>query len=217
MEEHGLENLRGGTPIPENVLWSYTTQIASAIKAVHTLKLAVRCIHPSKVLVTDKNRVRLNGCAILDVLQFDVNRPLAELQQEDLINFGELLQKLGNHANVTPRGTSPLEQLRRTHTDPFYQNVKWLLDADTAEPKTIDEFLRRIAPQIISSFDYSLHANDSLNQSLSKELENGRLARLVMKLGVINDRPEHDVDPKWSVTGERYQLMLLRDYIFHQR
>ena len=32
--------------------------------------------------------------------------------------------------------------------------------------------------------------NDFLETDLSKELENGRLVRLMMKLGFINERPE---------------------------
>jgi len=51
---------------------------------------------------------------------------------------------------------------------------------------------------------------------LSRELENGRLFRLAVKLGFVNERPEYAMDPSWSETGDRYLLKLLRDYIFHQ-
>jgi PAB-dependent poly(A)-specific ribonuclease subunit 3 len=47
---------RQGMPIPERVLWSYVTQIANALKAVHSLNLAARNLDPSKVLITGKNR-----------------------------------------------------------------------------------------------------------------------------------------------------------------
>jgi serine/threonine protein kinase len=47
---------RQGMPIPERVLWSYVTQIANALKAVHSLNLAARNMDPSKVLITGKNR-----------------------------------------------------------------------------------------------------------------------------------------------------------------
>jgi PAB-dependent poly(A)-specific ribonuclease subunit 3 len=55
-----------------------------------------------------------------------------------------------------------------------------------------------------------------LESQLQKELDNGRLFRLVVKLGMINERPEFAQDPSWSETGDRYLLKLLRDYIFHQ-
>lgn len=43
-------------PIPERLLWSYITQIANALKAIHTSGLAARNMDPSKVLITGKNR-----------------------------------------------------------------------------------------------------------------------------------------------------------------
>lgn len=48
-----------------------------------------------------------------------------------------------------------------------------------------------------------------------KELENGRLVRLMIKLGMINERPEYDDDPLWAETGPRYMLKLFRDFVFH--
>lgn len=42
--------------IPESTLWSYITQISSALKAIHGSGLAARNIDPSKILVTGKNR-----------------------------------------------------------------------------------------------------------------------------------------------------------------
>lgn len=42
--------------IPEKVVWSYITQIANALKAIHSEGLAARMIDPSKILVTGRNR-----------------------------------------------------------------------------------------------------------------------------------------------------------------
>eukprot|EP01043_Picozoa_sp_COSAG02_P025315 COSAG02_NODE_1418_length_12720_cov_20.079629_3_plen_54_part_00 len=38
----------------------------------------------------------------------------------------------------------------------------------------------------------------------------------MVKLGFINERPEHNRDERWSETGDRYMLKLFRDYVFHQ-
>jgi PAB-dependent poly(A)-specific ribonuclease subunit 3 len=51
---------------------------------------------------------------------------------------------------------------------------------------------------------------------LSRELENARLVRLLIKLGFINERTEFDRNPQWAETGDRYILKLFRDYVFHQ-
>ena len=65
----------GGIGLPERVLWSYVVQLGSALKAVHASGLAVRGLEPNRVVVTGKNRVRIGGCAVLDVLAFDGSVP----------------------------------------------------------------------------------------------------------------------------------------------
>lgn len=58
--------------------------------------------------------------------------------------------------------------------------------------------------------------NDWLENELAKELENGRMFRLLSKLAFINERPHLGIDTQWAETGDRYLLKLFRDYLFHQ-
>jgi PAB-dependent poly(A)-specific ribonuclease subunit 3 len=194
-------------------------QIASAIKTIHAANLAVRCLNPSKVIVTEKSRIRLNACAIMDVVQFDTERrPVSELQQEDFVLFGRLILAIATN-NIAPSMVTKnaLEQLSRTFGSELTQAVEWLVTPKpSGENKSITEFLSGIAGQVASSLDRSLHSMDSRTSELSRELENGRLFRLAAKLGTINERPEFDGDKTWSETGERYMIKLFRDYTFHQ-
>ncbi|KAH7409661.1 PAB-dependent poly(A)-specific ribonuclease subunit PAN3 [Cadophora sp. MPI-SDFR-AT-0126] len=207
--------------VSEQILWGYIVQIANAIKAIHAANLAARCMDPSKVLVTDKNRIRLNACSILDVIQFEADRPMVELQQEDFILFGKLILAIATNNLNLASGNTPvkgsLESLKRNYSAEFRDTVEWLLTPAIApETKDLNEFIRGISGQIMTSYDNSLHANDTAIGTLSQELENGRLFRLIAKLGTINERPEYDGDVKWSEVGERYILKLFRDYVFHQ-
>lgn len=206
--------------VPEPVLWSYIVQLASAVKAVHAASLAVRCMDPSKVILTDKGRIRLNACSVLDVVQFDAQRPLAELQQEDFIHFGKLILSIAtNNLSVMTSHTLMVfvDQLNRTYTPEFRETVVWLLTpAQAPATKNVGELLSGISNHVVDAFDSSLHANDTLYSEVNREVENGRLARLLMKLGTINERPEYDGDNNWSETGERYVLKLFRDFVFHQ-
>ena len=70
--------------VSETTLWSYVTQLASALKTIHNSGLAARVLDTSKILVTGKNRVRLNGCAVLDVVKHEAATPVAQLQKQDL-------------------------------------------------------------------------------------------------------------------------------------
>lgn len=204
--------------VNEQVLWSYIIQLASAIRAVHSNNLAVRCLEASKIIVTDKNRVRLSACAILDVVQFEANRPIHELQQEDFILFGRLMLSIASntqHINIAAKIN--IDNLLRAYTPDFRNAIMWLLSPAHPSAKNINEFLGTISSKVVESYDTSLHANDALNSLLMKELENGRLVRLVCKLGLINERPEYEGQEKWSEVGERYILKLFRDYLFHAR
>lgn len=66
--------------IPEEVLWSYITQLSSAIRAIHVAGLACRVVNLSKVILTGKNRVRISGIAIKDVVSYDTHTKLPQYQ-----------------------------------------------------------------------------------------------------------------------------------------
>lgn len=206
------------TMVSETTLWSYITQIANALKAIHSVNLAARCLDLSKIILTDKNRIRLNACSILDVVQYEARRPVQDLQQEDLLQFGRTILAL---ATLTPPSllTNPnaaMEHISRHYTAELRDTVLWLLTPQGQQMKNIDEFVRGIATHFITPFDQAFHESDSLRTELSTSLENGRIARLMMKLAVINERPEFNGDTEWAENGDRYTLKLFRDYVFHQ-
>lgn len=212
--------------VPEKVLWSYLVQIAGALKVIHNAKLAARCIDATKVILTEKNRVRLSACAVLDVLHLEARRPIDDLQQEDFLHLGKLI--LGIATNTLPRNIqdvwASLDQLGRLYSPELKDRVSWLLSPSpqtpnsglNAQPKTAEQLLFDLAQHTADVLEASLNLQDETTAYLGRELENGRLFRLAAKLGVINERPEFDGDPNWSETGERYTLKLFRDYVFHQ-
>jgi PAB-dependent poly(A)-specific ribonuclease subunit 3 len=52
--------------------------------------------------------------------------------------------------------------------------------------------------------------------ALTREMENGRLFRLVSKLAFVTDRNSSDVCAASGDTGNSYLLQLFRDFVFHQ-
>jgi len=223
---------RGHTAVPEQVLWTYIVQIASAMKTIHAANLAIRCMNPSKILLTEKNRIRLNACSIMDVVKYnDIKQHTsADLQEKDFTLFGKLILALGT--NTEFRKLAPDDEANDAPPDMIVQNafaqfaqrystelteaITWLLTPKPAHEKNIGLFLSGIASQVMTTLDGELHAADTRTSELSCELENGRLFRLAAKLGTINERPEYAVEKSWSETGERYMIKLFRDYTFHQ-
>jgi PAB-dependent poly(A)-specific ribonuclease subunit 3 len=205
------------TQIPEMVLWSYVTQIASALKTIHSNGLAARVIDITKIILTGKNRIRLNGCAILDVVQHETKTTLAQMQRQDLANFGLVILSLGAHAiDAAQNFAKAMDQFKRFYKPELQNAVVWLYSAQQNQDKNIDQFTATISGQMITSFNAALHLDDNLHSEFSRELENGRLFRLMAKLNFINERPEYEHDPHWSENGERFFLKLFRDYVFHQ-
>jgi PAB-dependent poly(A)-specific ribonuclease subunit 3 len=207
---------RGNTAhVPEQTLWGYVVQIAQALKAIHSNGLAARLIKPSKILLTGKNRIRLNACAVLDVTQFDSPTPLMELQQDDLIQFGETILSIAiNSPHGIANPTKAIEQLSRSYSERLREAVTWLLTPQASltpqsptggsgvtSAKDIDGFLLGITSQMTTVLDSAFHAEDTLLSALSGELENARLVRLMAKLGFVNERPEFDASASGTSVG----------------
>lgn len=206
--------------VSEQTLWNYVVQITNALKDVHSAQLAVRIIEPTKVIVTDENRIRLNGCALEDLLDSEVH-DIADLQRLDLHKFGNFILAVGtnNMSNSSSKARAP-DVFAQNYSKPNPQLqavVKWLLDHDRPENhEGIDVLLKMISSNAIDAFDRSLHLNDDLYSSLNKETENSRIVRLMTKLNCLNERPEYEHDRTYSTQGSRAVLGLFRDYVFHQ-
>lgn len=216
----------GPTTIQEPILWNYISQMANALKAIHHAKLAARCLDLTKIILTDKNRIRLAATSILDVVQFESTqqRPLTDLQQEDLVQFGKVMLTLAT-LNTSPEYLNNniqrlIDSLAMKYSPSLAEAISWLIfpsgPNDSTGTKHIDTFITKIATHVISFADQSLRASDSLTSELSRELENGRLVRLLCKLNAITERGAFAGEAAWSENGDRYPLKLFRDYVFHQ-
>ena len=62
-------------PLPEDLVWEYIVQLASALRLIHGNHLALRCLDPSKILVTGPRRLRISCAGIVDILTFDAVSP----------------------------------------------------------------------------------------------------------------------------------------------
>lgn len=140
--------------IPEATIWSYITQIASALKAVHGSGLASRSISSRKILITGKSRIRLSGSAILDVLQYDGVLNVARQQQEDLLLFGKLIIDLTCYGHSFTDLQKSLDHISRCYS-PDLKNFIFYLLSKPAPNKSIDEIIVMIAPRIL----YEINCN----------------------------------------------------------
>ncbi|KAK0177411.1 hypothetical protein PV328_001468 [Microctonus aethiopoides] len=208
--------------LPENVIWSYIIQLTAALRVIHAGGVAYRCLDPTKVLLTSRTRLRLSCAAVPDVVTFDGNatNPLSLIlhyQQEDLISLGKLVLALACRSLLAVHRDnmqSSLELVARTYSTDLRNFILYLL-SDQAR-KTVTDLMPMIGARFYTQLDTVQLRNDVLENELAKELENGRLFRLLVKLATVNERPELNMELTWAETGDRYMLKLFRDYVFHQ-
>lgn len=226
LENHFM-SLPGKHPelITEDCLWNYTIQLLNAITEVNKLGLTIGPLDPSKIIISNKGRIRLSAVGIKDILK-DVKkanekvneneRVDGENRQEcsDLLNLGNLVLFLAKSTtylqNTTEDPTEIIMQLKFTNV--FKKMLLYLF----SEQATIERFQELVAPMILKLTNGLQNSCDNMESTLMSELENARLVRLFAKLDFISERPEMVKDGSWSETGERYPIKLFKDYVFHQ-
>lgn len=210
--------------VPESTIWSYIIQLTGALRVIHSSGLACRCLDPSKVLLTglSRSRIRLSGVAVSDVLTYDASASnpqsmIAAYQQDDLTALGRLILNMtcGSLRAVQRENIqTSIELMSRNYSMDLRNLVLYLLPAH--QKRTVVDLMPMIGARYYTQLDAVQLHGDCLENELAKEMENGRLFRLLVKLGSINERPDLNMDPTWSETGDRYMLKLFRDYLLHQ-
>ncbi|KAK3606405.1 hypothetical protein CHS0354_042055 [Potamilus streckersoni] len=209
--------------LAESLIWAYVVQLSSALRAIHAAGLSCRTLDPSKIILHSKARLRLNCVGIFDVLMFDSNQnnPLAltqHYQQEDLISLGKVVLALScNKVSAIHRDNlqTSMELVARNYSADLKNLIFYLL-SNQNRPRSVNDIMPMIGARFFTQLDTAQLRSDVMENELSKEVENGRLFRLLSKLGTISERPEFNMDPQWSETGDRYMIKLFRDYLFHQ-
>ncbi|CAG7726412.1 unnamed protein product [Allacma fusca] len=209
--------------LPENLLWAYIVQLSSVIRTIHTAGLAVRSLDPTKILVTSRTRpsIRMNCCGIYDIVTFDPSASPAQLapfyQQEDLLALGKLILALACNSLLAVQRenlSTSLELISRTYSSDLRNLVVYLMNPRGT--RSINDIMPMIGARFYNQLDAANARAELLENCLAREIENGRLFRLIVKLCAVVERNELNMDPAWAETGDRYLLKLFRDYVFHQ-
>lgn len=204
-----------GTGAHETLIWSYIIQIAAALRAIHSSGLACRTLDLNKI-ITYGNKIMISFCGIQDVLDPDPTT-IQQQQNEDLNMFGNLIVALATgRANGWRKDL--YQQLKKFIEDTYSMDLRNVIGFlhNNSTRKTINEIMPMIGGRFFTVMENMQAKTDVLEAELSREMENGRLFRLVAKMNTVLERVEHGTDDAWSETGDRFMLKLFRDYVFHQ-
>ncbi|KAK9722665.1 Pan3 Pseudokinase domain [Popillia japonica] len=209
--------------LPESLIWNYIIQLTSALRIIHSAGLACRSLDPTKIIITSGNRLRLSCLGVMDVIMNDTSasaNPTAMIQhyqQDDLTALGKLVLALACKSTMAVQReniSTAIDVVTRTYTSDLRNLIMYLLALQSR--RSVTDLMPMIGARFYTQLDNIQSRTDVLENEVSKEMENGRLFRLMVKLGTINERPEFNMDGTWSETGDRYMLKLFRDYVFHQ-
>ncbi|EGT33770.1 hypothetical protein CAEBREN_06531 [Caenorhabditis brenneri] len=199
----------------ETLIWSYIIQIAAALRAIHGSGLACRSLDLNKIICYG-NKIMLSFCGMHDVLDPD-STPIQQLQNEDLNMFGNVIVALatgranGYRKDLYQNSKKFIEE----HFSIDLRNVIGFLH-NNGTRKTINEVMPMIGGRFFTVMENMQAKCDVYEAELTREMENGRLFRLVAKMNTVLERVEHGSDEGWAETGDRFMLKLFRDYVFHQ-
>ncbi len=210
VHQRGIDHL-----LPENILWNIITQLLTAIRAIHAAGLAGRGITPFRVLITGHYRARLSCAGVMHILEQQTRTSLIEQQQEDLVMFGRIILIL---ACMTPRALSNIPKSIDFLNQRYSPELAKLVMLPFQQQCNIYDLLALSSQGLINELDSLYLHTDSLENELSKQCESDRMSSLLLKMGLINERPEYgkSIAGSWSETGDRYIIKLFRDYVFHQ-
>ena len=207
-----------GPLVQQALLWRLVTQLLAGMRYAHSRNMPLRMVSPQHILVTSGTRFRFNSVGVMEVLEFETRKSIQDLFTEDLVRLGMCILSIATRVPVVKFNSSQhrdaMSLLQNHCSQAFIDLVTMLINATPA--LTCDAVCTSIAPHFVDEGDMQMAVNDGLHSHLQCEYENGRILKLLIKLGFINERPEYDMSPKWGETGDRYVLRLFRDYVFHQ-
>ncbi|CAD6187703.1 unnamed protein product [Caenorhabditis auriculariae] len=207
-----------GAGVSEMTLWSYVIQLSAALRAIHTSGLAAKTIDLSKILIHGKQKLLISCCGVPDVVSPD-HMSIPQQQVEDLHALGRLMVALATGNAFGARRDLLQQSLNyvQGHYSLDMKNlINYLLNPTPGVRKSINDIMPMIGARFYSQVESHQQRTDYLEAELSKELENGRLFRVLCKMNTILERNEHNRDENWSETGDRFMIKLFRDYVFHQ-
>lgn len=200
-----------GALLPEAVLWSLLVQLSAGLRALHNAGLACRSLDPTKVVMNGP-RVRITWGGAADALHANSN-DIHQAQQDDLTALGRLALALACRTIHCDNLAASMDLVARTYSSDFKNVILYLLSSTNR--RSLTDLMPMIGARYYTQIEALQRRADVFEDQLAHEIDNSRILRILIKLGVINERPELNLDGSWSETGDRYLLKLFRDRLFH--
>jgi len=202
----------------EKDLWSFLCQIFSALDSIHSKGLWYGGINLRKLLVSPQmKRVQLNQIGLAAMFaEYNNNVSLERRQSEDIRAVAHVIVQLALGSGEEIRDfDASLYELRGKYSDELVNFLDRLMSETLTAKEAIEQ---NLGYHMMNEMVAMNRQANTIEHELSKELENGRLFRLLVKLNTIMQRMNHDPHPhRWNEEGDLYILRLFFDHLFNKR
>ena len=122
-----------GALLAESLLWRLLVQLAAGVHMVHVRGIPLRNISVSHILLTSGTMARFSGVGIVDVLESESRKSVADLLQEDMVKLGYLMLSLATRTLCTAKNAEQAMQLlQRNYSPDMRQVVLTMLQPNTS-------------------------------------------------------------------------------------
>lgn len=196
----------------EGLLWSFTCQMVGLLRSFHETLILLRGLHWSKIIyVETTGRFYFTGLGLVDLLEPKVAPGMMPLlMKQDIQSLGLILFQLAaKNLNVKPENFNSMQPLPG-YSQSFWGLIQTCLESNADAAQLCHALGERMSMEVGHQEGHA----DYLLSQCTKEMHNGRMMRLMMKLNFVleslNDLQEYTSEP------QRYALRLFNQFIFNQ-
>jgi len=171
-------------------------------------------LSPSSILIT-KSRARLAGAGIVEVLEGPSKNRIEDSIREDITALAKtMLVVCCMNAQALSNPQASLDFVRSRYS----MDILKLVTLPLQRPCDVYNLLALCSHGLLAEVNDLYSHVDSLEENLCRQIETSRINRLMIKMNLVNERPEYGKSEAsaWAETGDRYILKLFRNYVFHQ-
>lgn len=202
-----------GRRATEGLLWSFTCQLVGLLRSFHETQIPLRGLHWSKIIyVETTGRFYYTGLGLADLLEAKNTSQQQQylLMKQDIQSLGIILFQLAS-CNLSVK----LESF--THKQPlpgfsqsFWELIKTCLEGHADAAQLCHALGERMSMEVGHQEGHS----DFLLAQCQKEMHNGRIMRLLVKLSFALESPA-DLH-EYTSENQRYALRLFNQFLFNQ-
>ncbi|RNF05633.1 PAB-dependent poly(A)-specific ribonuclease subunit 3 [Trypanosoma rangeli] len=196
----------------EGLLWSFACQMVGLLRAFHETSVPLRGLHWSKILyVSVTGRFYFSGIGLVDLVEArSTNASTTVMMKQDIQALGIMLLQLSTRnlaARLDDISNQPMSGFSKT----FWTLVKACLEGVPDIRDLCCALGERMSMEVAHQEGHA----DYLVSQCAKEVHNGRLMRLMVKLNFVLESL-HEVPENSTEAHNRYALRLFSQYVFNQ-